>query len=210
MSTAETRARLMDAAVRLTAREGVRAVTARAVAAEADVNQALVFYHFDGIEGLLRESFAAATSAMVEGLVTEFEAATSFAELHAVGTRLAERSRADGSAALLAHVISAAHTDEAMAQMLAASLRLWESSLTGAVRRVLRTHGLEEAVDVPSLSRAIAASSIGMITLDAVPGQPLGSTLPSLAGIARLVDRASRLLPGPLVRRLFAHRAGRQ
>lgn len=209
MSTAETRAKLMDAAVRLTAREGVRAVTARAVAAEAEVNQALVFYHFDGLEGLLRESFSRATAAMVEELVGEFETATSFAELHAVGTRLAARSREDGSAALLAHVISAAHTDEAMAQMLAGSLALWESSLTGAVRRVLHTHGLEEAVDVGSLSRAIAASSIGMITLDAVPGQPLGSTLPSLAGIARIVDRASRLVPAVLVRRLFASRAGR-
>lgn len=210
MSTAETRAKLMEAAVSLTAREGVRAATARSVAAEAGVNQALVFYHFDGLEGLLREAYAEATGAMVAGIVEELDRATTFADLHEVGTRLAARSQEDGSAALLAHAISAAHTDEAMARMLASMLQLWESSLTGTVHRVLQHHGLEDAVDVGSLSRAIAASSIGMITLDAVPGRPLGSTLPSLAGIARLVDRASRLVPAPLVRRLFAYRAGRR
>lgn len=210
MSTAETRARLMEAAVRLTSREGMRAATARAVAAEAGVNQALVFYHFDGLDGLLREAYAAATSDLIAGLVEELEGATTFAELHEVGTRLSARSREDGSAALLAHAVSAAHTDEEMARTLASLLQMWETSLTASVRRVLAHHGLEEAVDVGSMSRAIAASSIGMITLDAVPGQPLGQTLPSLAGVARVVDRASRLVPAPLVRRLFAHRAGRR
>lgn len=203
MSTAETRERLMRGAVSLTAREGVRAVTARAVAAEAEVNQALVFYHFDGIEGLLRESFDRATQEMVARYVLELDRAQSFADLHDVAVRLAERSREDGSAALLAHVVSASYTDEALASMLAASLERWRAALSDAVRRVLAARGLAEAVDVDALTRSLAAASIGMVTLDAVPGRPLGETLPSLGGVARLVDRAARLLPSALVRRLL-------
>lgn len=204
MSSAQTRDRLMTAAVALTSRAGVRAVTARAVAAEADVNQALVFYHFDGIDGLLREAFDRATREMVAAYVAELEQATSFADLHRVGVTLAGSSRADGSAALLSHVISAAHTDEAIAAVLAENLALWRTALSDAVRRVLAAHGLRDALDVGGLTDALAAASIGMITVDALPGQPLGSTLPSLGGLARLVDRAARLLPAALARRLLA------
>jgi hypothetical protein len=69
---------------------------------------------------------------------------------------------------------------------------------------VLAAHGLRDALDVGGLTDALAAASIGMITVDALPGQPLGSTLPSLGGLARLVDRAARLLPAALARRLLA------
>lgn len=204
MSSAETRDRLMTATVALTARAGVRAVTARAVAAEADVNQALVFYHFDGVDGLLREAFDRATRAMVASYVAELEEADSFADLHRVGVALAESSRVDGSAALLSHVMSAAHTDEAVATVLAENLALWRTALGDAVRRVLAVHRLHDALDVDGLTDALAAASIGMITVDALPERPLGSTLPTLGGLARLVDRAARLLPAALATRLLA------
>ncbi|GAB2694868.1 hypothetical protein GCM10027194_31250 [Thalassiella azotivora] len=196
----------MDAAVRLTSREGVRAVTARAVAAEADVNQALVFYHFDGVEGLLREAFDDATTRMVGRYVAELDEVRSFADLHALGVRLSADSRADGSAALLSHVVAASHTDPAVAAVLTAQLDKWRAALSATLQRVLRTHRLDDALDVGSLTSSLAAASIGMITLDAVPGQPLGSTLPSLGRLARLTDRAARLLPAPLVRRLLTDR----
>lgn len=196
----------MEAAVNLTSREGVRTITARAVAAEAGVNQALVFYHFDGIEGLLREAFDDATTRMVGGYVEQLQRATTFADLHQVGLRVAEQSRQDGSAALLAHVIAASHTDPAVASMLAEQLEKWRAALSQALRRVLGARGLDDALDVQSMTNSLAAASIGMIMLDAVPGQPLGATLPSLGGLAKVADRAARLMPAALVRRLFADR----
>lgn len=206
MSTEETRAKLMDAAVGLTAREGVRAVTARAVATEAGVNQALVFYHFEGVEGLLHAAYDRATSAMVESYVADLSRVRTFSDLHELGIRLAERSRSDGTAALLSHVIASSHSDPAMAATLARQLGRWQEALSETVRRVLAARGLDDAMDVASMTNALAAASIGMITLDAVPGRPLGSTLPSLSGLARVADRAARFVPAPLVRRLFAPR----
>src|SRR5699024_1910746 len=47
-----TRQRLLDAALRLFGREGFDAVSTRALAAAADVNQAAIPYHFDSKEGL--------------------------------------------------------------------------------------------------------------------------------------------------------------
>lgn len=49
----------------------------------------------------------------------------------------------------------------------------------------------------------MAAATVGMITLDAVEDSPLGQTLPSLAGVAGLVDRAARFVPAPLLRRVL-------
>lgn len=208
MSTQETRAALMDAAVRLTTREGTRAATARGVAAEAGVNQALVFYHFDGVDGLLRAAFDRATRQMVERYAGDLAEARSFAELHAVGVRLARDAGADGSAALLAHVVSAAHTDPEQAALLTVSLQLWRDAVADAVRRVLAQHQIAEDADIDAITRALAASTIGMITLDTLDDPPFGRTLPTLAGLAGLVDRAARLVPAPLLRRVIRRADG--
>ena len=107
-----TKQDLLDAAVRLTARAGARGLTARAIGAEAGVNQALIFYHFESVENLLRLAYADATDAMVRDYAEALGSAETFADLYAVGERLGERSRADGSAALLTHVMAAAHHDD--------------------------------------------------------------------------------------------------
>ena len=48
-----TRARLVEAALQSLQEEGFAGTTARSIAARAGVNQALVFYHFGGVDGLL-------------------------------------------------------------------------------------------------------------------------------------------------------------
>ncbi|HMM93581.1 helix-turn-helix domain-containing protein [Phycicoccus sp.] len=201
MSTT-TRQDLMDAAVRLTARAGARGLTARAIGAEAGVNQALIFYHFEGVEGLLRAAYAAATRAMVDDYAAELAAATTFTDLYAVGSRLGERSRADGSAALLVHVMAASHHDPEMAAALADSLGTWREVVTEAVRRVVRTHGLDGAVDADGLAGALAASTIGMVTVDALPGAPLGPTLRAVEPVPRIVDAIAARFPRALARRI--------
>src|SRR4051794_35552634 len=48
-----TRARLVEAALQSLQEEGFAGTTARSIAARAGANQALVFYHFGGVDGLL-------------------------------------------------------------------------------------------------------------------------------------------------------------
>jgi DNA-binding transcriptional regulator YbjK len=56
-SGVERRQLILDATLRLIAREGIRAVRHRAVASEADVPLAATTYYFKSIEDLLAESF---------------------------------------------------------------------------------------------------------------------------------------------------------
>lgn len=193
----------MDAAVRLTSTAGTRALTARGIAGEAGVNQALVYYHFQGVDGLLREAYERATLAMIADFAADLEGVASFEELYAVGARLAERAANDGSAALLSHLVAAAHHDEQMASMLGTSMDHWKAAVAGAVRRILEGRGVAGAVDVDGLTNSLTASTVGMVTLGAVPGQPLGDPLKAVGALPPLLDRVLRLVPAPLARRIF-------
>jgi AcrR family transcriptional regulator len=52
--SSDTTRRIMDATLDLIARDGLRAVTHRSVAAEADVATGLITYHFGSVEQLIR------------------------------------------------------------------------------------------------------------------------------------------------------------
>lgn len=203
MSSEETKVALMDAAVRLTATAGVKALTARGIATEAGVNQALVYYHFDGVDGLLQAAYERATVTMLAGYTADLTSVTSFQELYQVGATMAEKARSDGSAAMLSSIIAAAHTNEAMASMLSENMALWNEAVSSAIGRILTLRKLEGTIDVDALTASLTASTIGMLTLGSVPGQPLGDPIAAVRGLPPLLDRAMRLVPAPLARRIF-------
>ena len=66
-----TRRRLLDAGASLIVERGWSAVTTRAVAERADVNQALVHYHFGSIGKLRREAVLARLMPEVQSLIEE-------------------------------------------------------------------------------------------------------------------------------------------
>ena len=66
-----TRRRLLAASASLIVERGWSAVTTRAVAERAGVNQALVHYHFGSIDNLRRESVMARLMPAIDGLIDE-------------------------------------------------------------------------------------------------------------------------------------------
>lgn len=203
MSSEETRIALMEATVRLTARSGTKALTARGIATEAGVNQALVYYHFDGVDGLVHDAYERATLKMIAEYTADLESVTSFTELYTVGVKMAEEARENGSAALLSNVIAAAHTDEPMARMLHENMARWNTAVQESITRILEYRGLAGAVDPGALTASLTASTIGMMTMGSVPGQPLGDPIAAVSGLPPLLDRALRLVPAPIARRIF-------
>lgn len=203
MSSEETKVALMEAAVRLTSRVGTKGLTARGIAGEAGVNQALVYYHFDGVDGLVHDAYERATLAMIATYTHDLESVSSFDELYRVGAKLATKAREDGSAALLSHVIAAAHNDEAMAAMLKSNMTRWNAAVATSIRSILAQRGLAGAIDSDALTASLVASTIGMLTMGSVPGQPLGDPIDSVRGLPPLLDRAMKLVPAPIARRIF-------
>lgn len=203
MSSDETKAALLGATVRLASTQGMKALTARGIAGEAGVNQALVYYHFDGVPGLVRTAFDVATRAMIHDYVTALDQCSSFADLHQVGVDLSDRAVADGSAALLSQVIASAHVESATAALLADSMTLWHDSVSAALSRVLGRHGLLDHVDLARTTDTLVAATVGMITLGGLPDRPLGDPVRNLGGLAGLLDTALKLVPATLTRRIL-------
>lgn len=203
MSSEETKVALMEAAVRLTATVGTKGLTARGIAGEAGVNQALVYYHFEGVDGLVHDAYERATLSMIASYTHDLGSVTTFEELYRVGATMAEAARDDGSAALLSHVVAAAFNDEAMARMLHENMARWHDAVAASIRHILALRGLAGAVDSDALTASLTASTIGMMTMGSVPGQPLGDPIASVRGLPPLLDRAMKLMPAPIARRIF-------
>lgn len=210
MSAEETRVALMDAAVHLTATQGTRGLTVRAIAGEAGVNQALIHYHFKGVAPLLREAYERATSAMMADYASDLASVLTFDDLYRVGAQMAERAREDGSAATLSAIVAAAHTDPAMAEALARNLEKWHTAVGESVGRVLASRGLSDVVEVEALTGPLAAATIGMVTIGSVPGQPLGDPMQALGGLPAMLDRTLRFVPAALARRIFGALGSRE
>lgn len=203
MSSEETRVALMEAAVRLTARAGTKALTARGIAGEAGVNQALVHHHFDGVDGLVNAAYERATLAMIDDYTADLESVNTFEELYGVGARMARDARENGSAALLSHVVAAAYTDEAMARMVRDNMVKWNDAVSSSIRHILTTRGLQGALDIDALTASLTASTVGMMTMGSVPGQPLGDPITAVRGLPPMLDRAMRVVPAPIARLIF-------
>ena len=67
---------------------------------------------------------------------------------------------------------------------------------------MVRHHGLDGAVDADGLAGALAASTIGMVAVDALPGTPLGTTLRAIEPVPTVVDALAARFPRALARRI--------
>ena len=89
----QTRARILEAVLRVIAREGTRGVTHRSVAAEAEVQLSLTTYYFSDIDELIREGFSYFSQRSRPGLeafwgsIFEYLDSFSAAELRRIAVR---------------------------------------------------------------------------------------------------------------------------
>src|SRR5258706_14335822 len=103
----QTRAALVSAALETVKAEGFARTTARAIAQRAGVNQALVFYHYGGVNDLL---LAALESSSQERLAAYREALAEVTSLEEASARAAELYREDvagGPVTVLAELVGA-------------------------------------------------------------------------------------------------------
>ncbi len=124
-SKGETVDRLVDSAISTLRTQGITGTSARTVAAAADVNQALIFYHFDGMEGLLAEACRRTTQRRVDQYRDRFAAVGSLRELLEVGRELHVTEQAEGNVAVLAQLLAAGQTDPALGRVTADALDQW-------------------------------------------------------------------------------------
>src|SRR3954454_14475001 len=97
----DTRSRLMRAALDTVREDGLAAASARTIAARAQVNQALIFSHFQTVTQLIEAASNAAVEESVQHYRDAFSGVRSLSELLKVGRELHARETTHGNVALM-------------------------------------------------------------------------------------------------------------
>jgi AcrR family transcriptional regulator len=195
----ETRRKLIEGTITTLRDKGIAGTSARAIAAAAGVNQALVFYHFGTVDELIDVAGRESTEERVALYRPRFEQVTSLRELLALGRDLHVTEREAGNVAVLAQVLAGAQQDKVLAAAAQHSLSLWIAEIETVLVRLLKNSPLGEVTDSAGLARGIAASFVGIELYEGVDRAGAEAAMASLEMLGLLVEVVDDL--GPVGRR---------
>jgi AcrR family transcriptional regulator len=203
----DTRAKLLDGALVTLRTQGIAGASARSIAKAADVNQALIFYHFGTVDELLNAALRHAAEQRVARYRDRFTTVGSLRELLDLGRALHAEERAAGNVAVLAQMLAGSQADPALAPTTAEGLGLWVAELEEVLGRVLAGTPLAEFVDLPGLARATAAAFVGLELYEGVDEAGAARALDALDQLATLITVLDDM--GPVTRRAVLSRLRR-
>ena len=190
MSTPSTSDRLLAAALTVVAREGISGASARVIAAEADVNQGLIFYHHNSVEELLAEASRQVSARRAERYAARLAAVTSFSELSTIARELHGEERRSGDLVVLTQLLAGARTRPLVAAALRDNFHLLVHPVEQTLDRLVTDTALEEVLAVPELARSIAGGFLGLELLDGIVTDIDAGPFDAIDAIAGVVDLA--------------------
>jgi AcrR family transcriptional regulator len=201
----DTRQQLLVATLQVIREVGFAGLSARVVAREAGVNQALIFYHYGSMDGLVAQACRQATADRVAQWASELERVVDLPGLVELARRLHAREREEGNVAVLAQALAAAQSDASLAEVVGQALGQWLEPLHGTAERILAGTVLEEVLSPADLARSAAAAFVGVELFDGVVDadeRGAFAVLEHLAALGTLVLEAGPLTKAATRRRL--------
>jgi len=165
----ETRAKIIAATLQTLRDEGIVGATARAIARTGGFNQALIFYHFGGVTGLLVAAAVSEGEQRAARYAPRLESVTTLAELVAVARDLHEAEVAQGGQNVLTQLLAGAASSPELRAGLMRAFQPWMQLVEESVERVLGTTPYANLVKSEDLTFAITSLFLGielMNTLD--------------------------------------------
>ena len=192
----ETRLKIINAAIETLNTEGIVGASARAIARAGDFNQALIFYHFGSVEGLL------IAAAKAEGMARSKRNASRFAEVQSiealvrVAREVHTQEQAEGSVNVLTQMLAGATNQPALREGLYQAMTPWLELVEQALGRVLGESSIRSIMPLNDLAYAVASLFIGlelMTTLDPSGERPnrLFGSIEQFAGLFEMLLRAT-------------------
>ena len=169
-SDPSTRERLIDAAIETLKAEGFAGASARAIAATAGVNQALVFYHFGTVNDLLLAALDATSERRMARYQESITSAGQLDELIRVARHVYGEDLDDGHLAVLGAVIAGASTVPDLGPALTARIEPWVAFTAAHLRRILEGSALADLVPAEDLAFAVVALYLGLELLTSLEG----------------------------------------
>lgn len=196
--TLATRRRLVDATMQTIREQGMARLSARTIAASGSVNQALVFYHFGTVDGLVAEACHVLTAERVDRHRAALEAVTTWSGLMDVAERVRADEREEGNVAVLGQILAASHGNPALAAAAGEAIGLWTGAVRPTLQRLLATSPVGELFDADVLTDLAASAFVGLELMEPTRDRsaPHEDPLARLRPVAELLDGL-----GPLARR---------
>jgi AcrR family transcriptional regulator len=188
----DTRSRIIDATLETLRSEGIVGTSARTIARHGEFNQALVFYHFGSVEGLLVAAGAEESARRAAHYADALQDVATLPELVAVAKRIHDEEVEGGSVTVLTQLLAGANGNPALKRGLSAGFAPWMDLVDEAVTRVLDATPLAGLLPTGDLTFAITSLFLGIELLTAIDpddqrGQALFRTIEMLATMVDLL-----------------------
>jgi AcrR family transcriptional regulator len=184
-----TRARIVDAALQALRDEGIAGLSARGIARHGGFNQALIFYHFGSVEGLLVAVARSESERRSALYAPALSAVTSLSELVVVARRLHDEEFQQGTVAALTQVLAGAVGSPDLSRGIAESLRPWTTLVGETIDRLLEGTPFASVLPRDDLTSGIAALFLGIELLTGIdPALADGSLFTTMESVATLID----------------------
>jgi AcrR family transcriptional regulator len=185
----ETRARILDAALQALRSDGIAGVSARAIARHGGFNQALIFYHFGSVEGLLMAVARRESERRSALYAPALRRATSLPELVRVARHLHEEEFASGSVAALTQMLAGAARSEDLARGTWDAMEPWTTLVGETIERLIAGTPYQDVLPVGDLTSAVTALFLGIELYAGLdPEERDGSLFTTMEAVAALVD----------------------
>jgi AcrR family transcriptional regulator len=157
-----TRRRIVDAALETLKKEGFAGATSRAIARMGGFNQALIFYHFGSLDGLL----LAALDKTSEERLRRYRAAVAKAgtaeELAEVAARVYKEDRDRGHMTVVSQMVAGSVARPELAKELVARMEPWIELCEEALTKALSPVPMAQAVPLRELAYAVVTFYLGL------------------------------------------------
>ncbi len=197
-SGAETKDKILDAALDVVRTDGMIGASARNIARRGDFNQALVFYHFGSVEELMVAALERAGCRRMERYQERLEAVTTLADLVAIASDL-HAGPEDPDSPALAAIVAAWSQSSGLGPRILDLLQPWNDLIAAAIRRATAGSPLAAVVPADELAHGVAALFLGIEVFDRLDPSSdktarLFTALGALAAIAEPTMQALQAL----------------
>ena len=198
----QTRERIIEATLLTLREEGIVGTSARAIARRGDFNQALIFYHFGGVNDAVVAAVAEMSRQRRERYAERLESVGSLSELVEMATDLHREDVERGTMTVLTQAFAGAGGDPTMGPALYEGLEPWLGTVEGSLGAALGDRPVASDLSLRDLGYAVSALYLGIELLGALDperGAP-DTVFETIGGLARVLEG---LLDTPLVQGLL-------
>jgi AcrR family transcriptional regulator len=161
-TSAATRRQIVEAALETLKSEGFAGASSRVIARAGGFNQALIFYHFGSLDGLLLSALDHTSEERLDRYREAIARATSIDELLAAVARLYAEDRERGHMTVVAQMVAGSAARPELKPALVERMEPWIALCEQALEKGLGWLGLPELVPRRDLAYAFVTFYLGV------------------------------------------------